>query len=256
MQILIIENESLATKRLASLIKEVNNDIQITKSCDSVKNSIQWLEKNKVDLIFSDIQLGDGLCFDIFDAIQTVAPIIFVTAFERYAIKAFEVNSIDYILKPFESADVKRAIDKYYSLYKNEAPVVTPYLSETVLTDLKSVIQTNYKSRFFVNNRQSAQSIDIADISCFIYEDGVVILMTATGSKYIIQYTLETLENLLDPKSFFRINRKMIINYHFIDHIKLYSKTSIAITITGLDKTNPVMVSRRKTAYFRRWLDA
>lgn len=164
-------------------------------------------------------------------------------------------HQIDYILKPLESTDMKRAIDKDLFLNKNKEQLSIPYFSEAMITRLKSVIQTNYKSRFFVNNHRSARSIDVADVSCFLYEDGVVILTTAAGSKYIIQYTLESLENLLNPKSFFRINRKMIVNYSFINNIKLYSKTSIAINITGLDKVNLAMVSRRKAAHFRAWLD-
>ena len=256
MKVLIIEDEALAAKRLASLIEEINVDIEILEICDSVKKTKSWLQEGtEVDLIFSDIKLGDGLSFDIFKEVKIDCPVVFVTAFDKYAIKSFEVNSIEYILKPFGVQDLRRSINKYHDLYTQNR-LNEKVLSNNNLAEIRACLEPSYKQRFFVNGHAAARSIDVDMISCFVYEESVVVLITNEGLKYVVNYSLDALESVLDPASFFRVNRKEIVAYKAILKINVLSKYYLSVDLVGINTENPSAVSKRRIKEFRVWLGA
>ncbi|MCB0456138.1 MAG: LytTR family DNA-binding domain-containing protein [Flavobacteriaceae bacterium] len=248
MNILIVEDELHAAKRLLGMLKKVEN-VCILDVCTSVKETLSWLEANDPpDLLFLDIQLSDGISFEIFEKTTLLSPIIFVTAFNHYAIEAFKLNSIDYILKPYLQADIEKALDKYRKIY----PVKNFSIEKEVIEALKKSFFPNYKSRFFVKLNHTVYSIAADDILFFQFEDQATVLRSKEGKSYVINYSLENLEKQLDPKKFFRINRKTIIHMESIKKMEVLSQNRIDITLLNHQKE---IVSRAKTKDFKIWLD-
>jgi len=249
MNILIIEDEKPAANRLKQLLKELIPEARLNGHLDSIESAVDWLVANPFpDLIFCDIQLADGHSFDIFDRVKVSSPIIFVTAFDQFAIKAFKLNSVDYLLKPIDPEDLKRAVEKFKSQYQ------TPQIDISLLKSLIQPAQKNYKSRFMVKWGETIQSIDITEISFFYSHEKMVFLQTKARRKYVIDYTLDQLEELLDPQRFFRLNRKYIAEVGAIAGIFTYSNSRLKIKLAG-SEDNDILVSREKVGEFKGWLD-
>ncbi len=251
MKILIIEDEAPAARRLTQLIKECKPDAEIVEQIDSVEGAIEWCGNNPLpDLAFMDIQLADGLSFEIFESIEVKCPVIFTTAYDEYAIKAFKVNSIDYLLKPIDKNELLNAFKKYDELKANNSPAID--ITEIVKTFNK---QQNFKTRFLVKQGQRLIPIDAERIAYFFAEDKLVFMVTEDNHKYIVDYTLEQLEGELDPQHFFRANRKIITSMTAVKDIHLSFNGKLKIYLKpDLKKGEDIFVSRERASEFKNWM--
>jgi two-component system response regulator LytT len=251
---LIIEDEKLAAEHLQRLINQIDIKIDIIKIISSVDEALLWFDNSPLpDLIFLDVQLSDGLSFEIFNHINITCPVIFTTAYEEYAIKAFKVNSIDYLLKPIGIDDLKNAINKFTSLSYNLINTHDQTLKYKVDQVMK-LLTNNYKSRFVVNAGMHIRSVEVEKINLFYSLEKSTFLLDNTGKSYDIDYSLEQIEKLTDPKQFFRISRKYIANINAIADIISYTSSRLKLKIACSDDDD-ILVSRSKLAEFRRWLD-
>jgi len=251
MNVLIIEDEPFAQQELIRLLKAIDIEIHVMRCIDSVDESVRFLqEQEKPDLIFMDIQLSDGLSFEIFDRINVPAPVIFTTAFDDYAIKAFKVNSIDYLLKPIEEEDLAKAIAKYHKtkLSGNE------FFSRQQLEEVLGLYRPAYKSRLVVRLGDKIRHIEADEIAFFFSEDKVSFLVTKDSKKYIINYSLEQIEKFMNPGNFYRLNRKYIANINAIETIDKYFNSRLKIGLKP-DVEDEVLISRTKVSDFLNWLE-
>ena len=254
MKTLIIEDEQLAADKLIKLIKQYDPAIEIVDQLDSVEDSVDWLSQNAApDLIFLDIHLADGSSFEIFEQIQLQSPIIFTTAYDQYAIKAFKTKSVDYLLKPIKFEDLKMALDKFRDIFGTTSP---PGLSEEMkaLAELLQVQRKDYKSRFLVKSGNLIKTIAIPEIAYFVFEDRMTLLVTKDKHRYTLNYTLDELENLLDPLHFKRANRQFIVNIDAIHKIHPWFKGRLKLELIPHQNTK-LVISAEKTKGFKEWLD-
>ncbi len=251
MNILLIEDEAPAAKRLQKLILESQAAATITATIDSVEMAVKWLRNfPPPDLIFMDIQLADGLSFDIFTQVKVASPIIFTTAYDQYTLKAFKVNSVDYLLKPIDPTELTSAFDKYHRLYKEEQTYDVALIKQMI----EGMTQKTYKERFLVKQGQQLNYVSIQEIAYFFADEGLVYAQRKSGKKCHIDYSLDQLEELLQPDCFFRINRKMIIHLEAIDKIHTYFNSRLKLELKPT-QTDEVIVSRERVGDFKRWLD-
>ena len=254
MKVLIVEDEQIAANRLEKLLLHSSRKIEVMAKLDTVKRVVEWLEINKSpDLIFMDIQLADGLCFDIFDLVEVSCPVIFTTSYDQYAIRAFKVNSIDYILKPLDPGELYNAINKFEFITHNYSEKTSPE-SLALHEAIKMLKQETYKERFIVKIGEHIKSISVDEIYYFVSEEKVTFAHTKEKRKFILDYTLDQLMELIDPKVFFRISRKYIISINGFEDIISYSTNRLKVQL----KDNPAMdaiVSRERVQDFKRWLD-
>ncbi len=255
MRILIIEDEKAAAKRLTSLIQQVIPEATLLAQLDSVKRSVDWLKSNPApDLIFMDIQLADGLSFEIFEHTTVSVPVIFTTAYDQYAIRAFKVNSIDYLLKPIDAEELSTAVGKYRSYHQHQsAKTAAPDLGQ-LQQALQMLKRPEYKVRFMVKVGEHLNAIPVEEILYFFSQAKVTYLQTASGKHYIIDYSLEQVEEMVDPKVYFRISRKYLIRFVAIEDIITYSSSRLKLQLTH-STDNDVLVSRDRVADFKQWLD-
>ncbi|MGD1842385.1 MAG: LytR/AlgR family response regulator transcription factor [Thermonemataceae bacterium] len=252
LNVLIVEDEAPAARRLQKLIQEIVPDWCILDVIDSVEDATSWLKTHEnPQLIFMDIQLADGISFHIFEHISVKVPIIFTTAYDEYAIKAFQVNSIDYLLKPIDKQALKDSIHKFQELFSTAAPSTTNL--DLLLTQLQER-KLSYKDRFLVKMGDRLVSIEQNQVAYFMAEDKIVLLVTSDEKRFAIDYTLEKLENLLNPKAFFRLNRKFIARFNAISQVHQYFNGKLKVELVPLPPTE-VLVSREKSAVFKGWLD-
>lgn len=251
MRILIIEDEIPASKRLALLVRQLQPKAAILASIDSVETAVKWLQNNpSPDIIFMDIQLADGLSFDIFTQIEIQVPVIFTTAYDQYALKAFKVNSIDYLLKPIDPEELKNALQKFENLFQKQ-----PNFSRNTIDQLiQSLAQPEYKERFIVKIGQQLTYINVSDIYYFYSEDGLVFARTAKGKKHGVDYTLDQLEEVIPPAHFFRINRKVITRIEAIHKIATYFNSRLKLELRP-GANFDIIVSRDRVPLFKKWLD-
>jgi len=253
MKVLIIEDEQLAYERMVELLKKVDDSISICGNLDSVKASIIWFRENEMpDLIFMDIQLADGLSFEIFDHVNVDCPIIFTTAYQEYAIKAFKVNSVDYLLKPIDYEELTSAFEKF--LKQSQLKQNTNSIPLEVLMDVKRMLNRQYKNRFVVKVGEHIKSIEVNDILFFYSLDKGTYLNTSGNRNLNIDFSLDTVHELLDPVKFFRVNRKYIISHSAIDDIVMYSNSRLKLKLKHSVDEN-ILVSREKVQAFKSWLD-
>jgi DNA-binding LytR/AlgR family response regulator len=251
LKILILEDEEPAAKRLFKMIKEIEPDVVLLDSLESVTASIKWLQENSLpDLIFSDIQLSDSISFDIFQAVKPDCPVIFTTAYDQYAIDAFKLNSIDYLLKPIKKDELEAAIGKFKKLKSASAPA----MDIAKLLESYSNKTQQYKNRFVVRYGEHIKSINTEEIAYFYTEDKVNFITTHEGRRYVTDFNLDQLENLLPPKQFFRINRQYIISFVSIAEMLAYTKGRVLIKLKPASKHETV-VSTERSANFKTWLD-
>ncbi len=253
MKLVIIEDEQAASKRLKKMINKLDPAFEIEVILDSVEDSVNWLNSNEdPDLIIVDIHLSDGLCFEIFEKVTTECPVIFITAYDEYAVEAFKLNSIDYLLKPIEEKKLEKSLIKFKKLKEKYGKSRTEKL-EDLLRHFQS--SQDYKSRFLVKSGQSFRAISITNISYFFIESQIVFLITDEKRKFIVEHSLDELEKLLNPENFFRINRQMIVSLKSITSINQYFNSRLKLTLTPEYDDNEVLVSRMKVSEFKRWLD-
>lgn len=251
MDVLIIEDEIPASKRLIKLLKEARSSFNIVEVLDSIEGSVQWLQTNPAPaLIFMDIQLADGLSFEIFSSIKIKVPVIFTTAFDQYTLKAFKVTGIDYLLKPIDVEELHQALNKFEALFQP----IFQYDIKAIQRVVHEMKTPSYKERFLVKNGAQLQYIPSNIVRYFYSEDGLVFIRTKQANRYAIDYTLERLEELTSPKKYFRINRKMIINVEAIHKIHTYFNSRLKLELLpAIDQE--VIVSRDRVSSFKEWLD-
>lgn len=252
MKILLIEDEDPAAKRLQKMLKEIEPAAIIPEHIVSVSSAIKWLKENEApDLIISDIQLSDGISFDIFKKINTQCPIVFTTAYDQYAIDAFKVNSIDYLLKPVKKEELLTAINKFKNLKNTQTQ---SFDINKLLQSFNAASATTYKNRFIVRYGEHIKTINIQDVAYFYTEDKINFLTTKEGRRYTIDFNLDTLETMLNPQVYFRINRQYIIGIHSITEMFAYSKSRVLVKLNPPTKQETV-VSTERSGDFKLWLD-
>jgi len=255
MKIVIVEDEPYAEQELLRLIKKSGREFELLNTMDSVEDSIQWFSNNDhPDLVFLDIQLADGLSFDIFNEIELKSAVIFTTAYDEFAIRAFELNSIDYLLKPVKSDALETALKKFEKMKKDMSATKTGLQEENLQQLLQLMSARNYKNRFLTKMGDQIKSIDIKDTAYFKAEDNLVFLLGTDGRKYIIEYTLEQLEGILDPGRFFRLNRTFIVALSSIKKTSKYFNSRLVVELEPPDE-DQVLISRAKAKEFLEWLD-
>jgi two-component system, LytTR family, response regulator LytT len=250
MRILIVEDEEPAQKRLKKIIMEVIPQAEIIDCILSVESAINWFRSNPMpELIFMDIQLADGNSFEIFREVAVTAPIIFVTAFDQYAIDAFKVNSIEYLLKPVSKETLLHA-------YKKLSHLKTSLVSGPSLQDkIQSLdyLSKNFKKRFAIRFGEHIKTVATDEIAYFFTENKVNFLCTSDGRKYPVEFNLDQLEEMLDPEKYFRINRQFIIGIHAIAEMRAYTKARVSIKLNP-PSVHETIVSVERSSAFKQWL--
>jgi two-component system response regulator LytT len=250
MKCLVIEDEKVAAERLIKLIQTYDSSIEISGVMQSVNKSVAWFEENQEspDLIFMDIQLADGLSFEIFEQTEINSPVIFTTAFNEYALKAFKVNSVDYLLKPIDIDELGFAIEKFKKNQQNYSYPV--HAIDTILKNLTN----NYKSKFVIKVGEHIKVVPVKEVSCFNSLEKSTFLQNTEGREYAVNYSLYQLEELLDPNLFFRISRKFIVHIEAIEDIISYSNSRLRLVIKG-NSSDEIIVSRERVQKFKDWLE-
>lgn len=253
MNAIIIEDEKLVARELANSIAEVAVDLEIIEILGSVKSSLLYFSKNtEPDLVFADIQLSDGVSFDIFEKFKLTCPIIFTTAYNEYAIKAFKVNGIDYLLKPVQMDELQIAIEKAKTHILTQSKTIVD-LSK--LMEALNQQNNSYKLHFLGSLRNSLAPIKVSDIAYFSHNE-VNFMQTHLGERYIVEYaTLDEIEVLLDPSIFFRANRQLIVNINAIQHVKSLINGKLILKLKIPNNLVEIDISRDKASGFKRWLD-
>jgi len=250
MNILIVENEIPAADKLIGILYKIDKSITVMGVCETVEEAINRLqEKPLPDLILMDIQLDDGLCFEIFETIKVETPVVFTTAYDEYTLNAFKVNSVDYLLKPIDEEALKSALDKFKKIYADK---------DTFKRDFKQLLyefRNQYKSRFLIRIGERYRSVLVSEISHFSIRERNVFLTDNQGRDYGVDYSLEQLEGMLDPRKFFRINRECIVNINAIETMYTYSSSRLQLTLKSGQTKEEFVVSRGKVAEFKKWID-
>jgi two-component system, LytTR family, response regulator LytT len=250
MKVLILEDETLAAEKLKNLLLEVDPTLEIIAVLKSVESATEWLSQHAhPDLIVTDIQLLDGLSFEVFQQVVVTMPVIFTTAYDQYALRAFEVNSIDYLLKPIQKDKLVAALQKL-KLRKEPVPSET---YDAVLKLLRARDQ-EFKSRFMVRIGQRIVALPVEKIAYFFSESKLTYIVTDDGKKYPFDLSLDEIDEQLNPKSFFKINRQFIISFTSIAEIHPYFKGRIKLKLTP-DQPEEIIVSSERTPEFKKWLD-
>lgn len=250
MKVLIIEDEKIAQERLIILLKQYDENTEILSCIDSVEDAVEWLNANEhPDVLLLDIQLADGYSFDIFKQVVFDKPIIFTTAFSNYTLDAFKYFSIDYLIKPISYESLKAALDKYRRI-----AMPAPRLDyENLSRMLQQITATEYKDRFLGRVGQKLSFIKAAEIMYFMADDKLVFMVDINGGRSLVDYTLEKLEEIIDPKIFFRINRRTIISVESIGHIKPYINNRLQVFMKNEKNQEEHIVSRERVQAFRKW---
>jgi len=249
MKVVIIEDEQPAVRKLIRLLAETDPDIEIVDVLQSVEQSINYFLQNPApDLIFMDIQLEDGLCFEIFEKSRIKTPVIFTTAYDEYILKAFKVNSVDYLLKPVALAELKTAIEKFREFHSHK----------TNFTKIESVLnqmQSRTKERFLIKIGEHYKSVPTTDINCFYIRERSNFILVNAGKNYPVEYSLDKIEQLIDSGLFFRVNRNYIVNFSAIQDIIAYSSNRLKIILKSRNENDEILVSRERVSEFKKWMD-
>ena len=251
MEVIIIEDEQLLAEELQRELLLVDASIRVVKHLTNVADSIEWLQSNRCDLIFSDIELTDGLSFSIFKKLDISIPVVFITAYNKYAIKAFETNSIGYILKPFESDDLKKAIDKYKK-FKVDDLLIRKLLDQLSVNE-EPANTSPYLNRLALTLGNIQKPVSVEEIVYFMADDRYLFAITREGKKYYYDATLAQLETELNPAQFFRANRRYFINKNFVNEIKTISRSRLEIKMTE-ETDEKIIVSYSRSKEFKDWI--
>lgn len=251
MRTIIIEDEKPSARRLERMLEKLN--VPVEQLLHSVNDSIQWLlENEQPDLIFLDIQLSDGLSFEIFEEIEVESAIIFTTAYDEYALKAFKLNSVDYLLKPIDEEELETALKKYRSKFVNNNELTAN------LSELKKLLGSEnsaktYKKRFTVKVGQHLKMFPVDQIECFYSENKGTYLHTKDNRSYLLETTLENLEAELNPEKFYRVSRKFFVNINAIDDMVSYTNSRLKVKLNHFDEQE-IIVARERVKDFKEWL--
>lgn len=251
MNVIIIEDEKPAARRLSRLLSDLG--IEVATMLHSVDESIEWFQNNpQPDLIFLDIQLSDGLSFEIFDTVDVKSAIIFTTAYDEYALQAFKLNSIDYLLKPIDDEELESAVKKYRNFKPENQKIAVDFNDIKKL--LENPLEREYKKRFTVRVGQHLKIINADEVECFYSENKGTYAATSDGRNYLLDTTLEQLEEELSPKVFFRVSRKFYVNINHIADIISYTNSRLQIKMKRFNEQE-VIVSRERVRDFKLWLE-
>lgn len=252
MKILIIEDEEHAAKRMETLVKELLPKSIILAKLDTVKRAVDWFTNKEVpDLVLMDIQLADGICFQIFEQCEVKCPVIFTTAYDEYALKAFKVNSIDYILKPVDKDELSAAFDKYRNL---SAKTDAAQFQLSNIEEAMRMITKKSKTRFVIRVGEHLRTVEVENILYFYSQDKTTFCHTTEKRDFILDYTLEQLVEMLDTKQFFRINRKYLVHTKSIQDIISYTNSRLRLVLKDSADAD-VIVARERVQEFKEWLD-
>ncbi len=250
MNVAIIEDESLAAERLAQMLGEIDASIEVAAILPSLAEASAWLKQNSVDVLFLDIQLSDGHSFDLFQRVDVRAPIIFTTAFDQYAIEAFRHNSIAYLLKPVRKEELQHSLDKLKRMRDSLLPDFTGLLAAI------RTANTTYKQRFLIQINQTIRHVQTSEIAYFYALSKGVYLVTTGKQTFPVDFTLDGLQDVLDPSKFFRINRKVVLAYDAITGMHAFSRSRIKVDLSPPPPREiEALVSAERAAEFRRWID-
>ena len=258
MKVLIIEDEELAVKKLQKTLASVDATAEVVGVADSIRSSVSWLQQNpSPDLILMDIELADGQSFEIFDKVDIKSTVIFTTSYDEYALKAFKVNSIDYLLKPIQKEDLHAALEKLKnvrSLYGNNNNSTPALNVESLVKELQQKLQPKeYRKRFLVKHAQKLVSVDVEEIAYFYSDGRLNFFKTNDNRKFVVDYTMDDLEAMLDPDQFFRISRAFYVSVNCIDQIHDYFGNRLLLNLKpAVDKE--AIVSREKVTDFKKWM--
>ena len=256
MKIFIVEDEDLAVKKLKKTLQSVDEEAFVVGEADSIKSSVEWLQSNPApDLILMDIELADGQSFEIFNQTKVQSPVIFVTSYDEYALKAFKVNSIDYLLKPVQKEDLQAALEKYRqikNLYKDSQ---SPHISmDALVKELQQKLNIKeYRKRFLVKHGQKLVSIETDDIAYFFSDGRLNFFKTNDNRKFVVDYTMDELGDMLDPDKYFRISRSYFISVNSVDQIHDYFGNRLLLHLKPASEKEAI-VSREKVSDFKDWL--
>ena len=252
MKILIVEDEELAVKKLQKTLAAVDDTAEILGATDSIKSTVEWLQENPCpDLILMDIELSDGQSFEIFNLTEVKCPVIFTTSYDEYALKAFKVNSVDYLLKPIQKDELETALNKFRKLKQEAKPDVS---LDILVKQLQQKLQPKeYRKRFLVKHAQKLVSIDVEDIAYFYSDGRLNFFKTNDNRKFVVDYTMDELEEMLNPENYFRISRSFYVSIDSVDKIDDYFGNRLILGLKpALDKE--ALVSREKVTEFKKWL--
>lgn len=253
MNILIVEDEELAQKKLQKTLAAVDTSAKVVGITDSIQSTVDWLRNNgNADLILMDIELADGQSFEVFNQIDVKAPVIFTTSYDEYALKAFKVNSVDYLLKPVQTEDLQAALNKYKKLADSSKP--SDVNLESLVNQIKQQLQPKeYRKRFLVKHAQKLVSVDVEEIAYFYSDGRLNFFKTFDNKKFVVDYTMDELEDMLDPTTFFRISRSFFVAINAIEKIDDYFGNRLILQLSpAVDKE--ALVSREKVADFKKWM--
>ncbi len=246
MKVLLVEDEAAASRRLAKLVKEIEPQAEVINEVDSIESAITWFSENESpDLVLMDIHLADGSSFEIFNHVEIKCPVIFTTAFDQYAIDAFRVNAVDYLLKPIKKAELKAAFERFKRL---QSPVSIDYaaIGEALNTD-------KYNRRFLIRIGQTIKVVELRQAAYFYTEDKITFVITKDGKRYPVDLSLEKLEEICDPRTFFRINRQFIVNIENIKEMYAFSKSRVKLILDPPTEQTTI-VSTERSPLFKKWL--
>lgn len=256
MKILIIEDEDLAVKKLTKTLGSLDQATEVMGTADSIRSAVKWLRENpQPDLILMDIELADGQSFEIFEKVEVKCPVIFTTSYDEFAVKAFKVNSVDYLLKPVQKEDLEAALNKYQKLRKSfEANTTTAFNVDLLVSELQKQLRPkDFRKRFLVKNANKLVSVETEQIAYFFSDNGLNFFMGFDGKKYLVDYLMDEIEKMLDPDNFFRISRSMIVTIDSIERIDDYFGNRLILKLKPpTDKE--ALVSRERVAEFKRWM--
>ena len=258
MNILIVEDEDLAVKKIQKTLSSVDSEAVITGITDSIKSTVEWLQQHpQPDLILMDIELADGQSFEIFNLVDVKSPVVFTTSYDEYALKAFKVNSIDYLLKPVQKDELQSALNKYRKMKDSYTAKVEENKAvnlDSLVKELQNKLQPKeYRKRFLVKHTQKLVSIEIEEIAYFFSDGRLNFFKTTDNRKFVVDYTMDELEDMLDPKHYFRISRSFYVSINSIDKIDDYFGNRLILQLTpAVDKE--ALVSREKVTEFKKWM--
>ncbi|MCG8388125.1 MAG: LytTR family DNA-binding domain-containing protein [Cytophagales bacterium] len=253
MKVIIVEDERLSAERLRHLVLKIDSTITVLDILPSVQKAAEWFRANSCpDLVFLDIQLSDGTAFDLLKSLTVSPPVIFTTAYDEFALKAFNYNSIQYLLKPIEMEELDKALEKFKAM--DRQPLEGTSLPDR-LEQVQKTIKNEYKRRFLIKIGDQYQNVEVSQVAYVYYHDGSCLLKTREGKEFLIDYSLDQLEDILNPLDFFRVNRQFIVKADAIKEIHAYFNSRLLLRLAPGDGSE-IIVSRDRVNHFKRWMDS
>lgn len=255
MKILIVEDEDLAVKKIRKTLADVDAEAEVVGVTDSIKTSVEWLRNNpSPDLILMDVELSDGQSFEIFSRMDVKSPVIFTTSYDEFALKAFKVNSVDYLLKPIQKEDLDKALLKYRQLKTLYAENTAALNVDSIVQEIKQKLQPKeYRKRFLVKNGQRLVSVEVEEIAFFFSDGRLNFFKTFDNKKYVVDYTMDELEDMLDKQRYFRISRSFYVSVNSVEQIHDYFGNRLLLNVKPAVEKEAI-VSREKVGDFKKWM--